>query len=443
MGILDPLPRTIKTLARAPVATDDSTKGYVINSQVFDTDRNTIWTAIDVTANAAKWMPTKQKRYVPAGNRHRHMSQKSNTQMVGSKVTHRNGNVAVSNLVLVLPWWYVTSSNVETAIGNTGTVTASIEYPAGTFNQVKKNGSASISIPDLSTVMSDPMGITIPANAQYWVHVHADGGSGGFYPYGMPTKTGLGDGFENGASVTDKTMVGGELTSGFFTTYSALAVLGEPQEWAPAYIFVGDSITAGFHEMDTAAHSNAGGDADANYGALERLIGGAGYGYINLGAPSTTTAQWNTTNGLRLRQELLRDVGTHMVNALGRNSWGAGVSAASMLTDMNAVNTLFHEMGLKVFGGTNLPNTTSSDSWATLGNQTIGVRESIRLQHNANFASGAFSYQAAYLDLSLYAADAATGKWRVDLGQPTDDGTHPLAVIFAAIAAGVSINTIL
>lgn len=105
-------------------------------------------------------------------------------------------------------------------------------------------------------------------------------------------------------------------------------------------------------------------------------------------------------------------------------------------------------MGLKPGGQSTItPWTTNTDNWATLANQTVKPFEAIRVALNERLRAGA-PMTTAHVATTAGAADAIyvsqtghpirvifdaadkmessrnSGKFRVDLGQPTADGVH-------------------
>jgi hypothetical protein len=73
----------------------------------------------------------------------------SNKQMM-SRSRHIS-RTTITSLAIVVANWYVSHSTlIEVANGGPATITASVEYPAGTFTQIKFGGSASGTLPDMN-----------------------------------------------------------------------------------------------------------------------------------------------------------------------------------------------------------------------------------------------------------------------------------------------------
>jgi lysophospholipase L1-like esterase len=420
------------TVTAPPGYNDDSGDGYAVGDRAYDSNTGITWTATSVTAGQATWEPDRKKKYAIFGGRNNYPELKttSTTRMAGNRILKKNGNVEMSNIVL---WYcndYVTVG-VETGIGNSLEVRASFEYPAGTRMQAKKNGANSMVIPSGECMAFDPIAVTVPANTDAWINTWADGGSGGFFPYGTPVKSAtVGDKFERGASVTDKTAQGSGdyATTGYFIAYTPQLVVGEPKTWQPSYVILGDSIAFGWNEIDETTDTAFEGDNAYGFaGYLERLLGDNGYGVLKLTRPAMSANQAQVANQMRNRLQLANVAGTHFINALGSNDINNSVSAANLQTYNSTINKLFKPSFVKIFETTILARTTSSDSWATAVNQTIAdaTKETVRQTYNTACLAKAMTYQDGCFDITGAAQDA-NGKWLVTGGAYTDDGIHPV-----------------
>ena len=85
-----------------------------------------------------------------------------------SRQPHNNeSGAAVTSVQLVYSNWLTTATS-EAANANALTITAAIEYPSGTFTQVKWGGATSTSIAAGVNLVSDACVVSIPAGAQFW-----------------------------------------------------------------------------------------------------------------------------------------------------------------------------------------------------------------------------------------------------------------------------------
>ena len=112
----------------------------------------------------------------------------------------------------------------DTGRGAASTITASVEYPSGTFTQVKFDGSASGLIPNASVLFSDYLTVKIPSGATFWVRLFTNNPAGIiFNPW---QNTFLGEAIDVAASgLTDQTM-GGTIRNKIGWSTPPLAIVG-------------------------------------------------------------------------------------------------------------------------------------------------------------------------------------------------------------------------
>lgn len=278
---------------------------------------------------------------------------------------------SITDLVLSYPQF---SLNIpEADFGVTYTVTAAIEYPAGTFTPVwTAAGSRSLEVvPGRGLVSFQPCPITIPAGTPFWIKTYATWTPGNFFLSQHAASWISGDGTARGAGLTDDTLVAGTPTTtsvhGFGpTVYGRLstptAVLG----------VIGDSI---------AMTATEAGEPTTNWSFLERAMRGV--------IPVLNTARNSDSMALYLqrydgRAAALRDSITDLWMTLGRNDLGS-YSVATMQANYQKIINPFLARGVKVWGNTITPYVTSTDGYITTANQTIvssGSRETHRVEFN-------------------------------------------------------------
>lgn len=355
-------------------------------------------------------------------------------QSFSNRVVRRSG-VTLKNPILRCPWWYVTSASVEINVGNNGSITASIEYPSGTFWQAKSGGSATLSVIDGTNTDFDPIaGLTIPANTPFVVHCWGNGGTGGKFPQNAYISTArFGDGLDLGVStvVADKTLVGGEGTAnaGGQRAYTPI-VLGTVPVSVRDVIALGDSILNG----DTDDEGTTGGDAYGNFGAYERSFQIAGINYINMGRSSTKASQWQVVGAMTKRLDLIRGlVARAGLNELAHNDWPETV--ATWNGYMGIINARLAPFVGKIACATTTPYATSStDGYTTQGGQILQVGSNLQSFNAAVLANSVTGQNGGHIDLAAQSANpGAPTYWRTpgDSGYSpipasaiTDDGTH-------------------
>jgi lysophospholipase L1-like esterase len=186
---------------------------------------------------------------------------------------------------------------------------------------------------------------------------------------------------------------------------------------------------------DDAANDNFIQWDDGNRGYIYRALG---YGTPHVNASrGSTTAQMAASRDYGQFSVLEICKPTHIINALGRNDIFNGRTAAQTKADIITGNAKYSGLG-KVYGVTIPPWTSSTDSWATVANQTPqnSGYEAQRIIYNADIRANYASWGlAGVIDVSAYCEDATVaGKWRADIAA-TPDGVHPGPAVHALIAA--------
>jgi hypothetical protein len=82
------------------------------------------------------------------------------------------------------------------------------------------------------------------------------------------------------------------------------------------------------------------------------------------------------------------------------------------------------------------PRNTSTDGWTTLAGQTVDPNQAVRAQANAWLMTLTHPALLGVVDANAAAEDPTVpGKWRVDLGSMTADGTHCRPLGYRTITA--------
>ena len=354
----------------------------------------------------------------------------SNSQIMSRSVHF--STQPITSLKIALANWYVKPGGgapSETGTGATATYTASVEYPAGTYTRITFAGGNTASIASLSTVISDYVTLPtpIPANTQFWIRIWGNSPNGLIFQATNPTGS-LGGGFNAGNSsspTADLTMTNGSIGSADISL-SPLAIIGWTNN---ASMFIpGDSRGLGINDNVS--------DPTGNYGNITKSLG-QNYGYMQLTASVEALSGWLA--GSANQQSLLRYT-THVINALNYNDiWIGGKSLATCIANTTAVTSIGRALNKKVYNITIGPRTTSTDSWATVANQSVqdaGVN-AIRLSYNA-WVRGGGNGQDGYFDIADAEESARdSGKWKVNgsANYFTSDGIHESSAGNQAIRA--------
>lgn len=364
-------------------------------------------------------------------------------------------------IVLAFTNWY-NASGTETVGPQDITIAAAIEPATTKIVQLSFNGQRQVVIKPGCTVFSDPAGVTLAKGQLFWTRTYVSiAVAATRFPTGGYTTAGAnGEGHSYAVGGTDLTAAGSATpTTTTARVFGPAAILGLPATPGASVLgIVGDSIAAGSGDSGTWLDG----------GWVVRALN-LGYAYQNIGLPSQTVDGWYAQEGLNksLQQALLERVGpTHILCELGVNGISAGFATWSshlLGTGTKGAWGSLAAFGVPIYQTTITPQTTSSDAWATVNNQTVASagNETARLAANAWLRDGApiTASPAAggtvaavgasgvlragqtghplagiieVADLAESARDS--GKWKAGY---TGDGTHPNATGAAALAAAL------
>lgn len=272
----------------------------------------------------------------------------------------RSGHFArapVTAVKLLFPNFYIdglsnASGFAETVPGGAATISAAIEYPAGTYTQVLFSGSANGTIPNGGTLLSDSVSITIPDNAMFWIRSYFRNASGIVFEAGGGAENTPGiqeyvnflEGFDYNVAF-DNTMGGAyDGVAVANVNFRPLAILSDITQ--PSVLIIGDSRGHG--------HSDAQ-NASGDYGEIARSIGGS-YGYTNW-----STGSYAASNVVASHTNLaaIKDYFSHVICQLGIND--IGVEGASAATTLARLQSIWGYFSGKVIGqSTIVPAVTSN-----------------------------------------------------------------------------------
>lgn len=265
--------------------------------------------------------------------------------------------------------WKVTATN-EADNTNPITLTAAVEYPAGTFTPFLYGGS-------LSTVLgtSSALGetdeltlpIPIPADARYWIKTFVSVSSGQKWCTGFIVNTTRGEAVSASAGETDKTQVA-FTNAGGVRMYGPVGVVATGFTGTPKKISavgIGDSMLYGATDVEDSISRGA-------VGWLGKAAAGR-MPYMNFGVTGTKASDNLPVNFPR-RLALIKKlrVNTIILN-WSNNDVIAGNSFATIQSNILAIaNDLIAQIpGVRVVWCTGSPRTSSTDAFVTVANQTI------------------------------------------------------------------------
>ena len=351
-------------------------------------------------------------------------SSRSTTNKQANARTVHIARDTISSLKIELCNWCWLRSGVgpETAGGGNITYSASIEYPAGTFTQVLWSGAATKVVASNAVALSDAVNVNIPNGTTFWVRTYANAVTAIVFTEG---NTGYeqrnlagGEAYEYAASgITDKTMGGTIVDVGAAAApiFRPTAIVAQTRN--PSVLILGDSRDWGF----TDTH-----DSSGDLGDIARSIGPA-YGYINAACAGDTLSAFITAHTQRaaLQQYVSHVVFGDPINALRSGGSGQNQSAATTLGQLQTILGYFPTKRCltTTTGG---PNTTSTDSWATVANQTINANNAEIAAYNTAIRAGVANSVGYFDIMSAVESSSASGKWWVTgvASATTTDGLH-------------------
>jgi lysophospholipase L1-like esterase len=325
--------------------------------------------------------------------------------------------------------WYVsTSTFLETGIGGTMTIYASVEYPSGVITPFSWNGATHANIASGTTRFCDLVPVSIPIGALFWIRMfmqgttaipYYDSGNGGVPPYGNTTAP-IGDALANTAT---NSYLSGTITDGGngFQMWPN-AIVGHTS--SPSIAMWGDSRLPGLGDSVTDATGDRG-ELGRALGSPPGASGGAsvGYPYINFGVPGDLLSNFLPSNTLRLA---LSKYCTHVISEYGINDLNNSESTATIEADILSAAALLRPRPF--YQTTVAPQTSSTDMWKTLGNQTVAANNANRQTLNTWIRSLSGIDGCVEVAGSVESGGVAipSGKWIVNgtANYATSDGLH-------------------
>lgn len=341
----------------------------------------------------------------------------------------RSGHYARGNLTkirVMLGNFYVIQQNnpVETGSGSAATVTASIEYPSGTCTQLLFSGVASVSIANLSTAVSDYLTLFIPNGSKFWVRVFFTNTTGIVYSSGagsgmvLEDQAGMGHAMTVAASgLSDKTVDCTSVSDSAVGMHFPMAIISPIYQ--PSVCIFGDSIA--WFQNDS--YSGTSGDA----ASIARSIGPS-YGYSNMAIGFDSAADFVGSHTQRIK---IAPYCSSAIVEYGRNDfYDLGNSLAQLEAALTSIYGYFPSTMKGVYQTTLTPDTTSTDTWSTTTNQTVGAFETSMAAFNSALLANSFGPKSGALDVrSAVGTGTNNHFWQLYAAcggsTCTTDGAHP------------------
>lgn len=309
------------------------------------------------------------------------------------RFAHKVG-VAGTDIQLGFGNWYTSFPPPTKDIDPAGQVTfaAAFEDSSGNVYRCTFGGAASVTLPGGGSVLADPLPIDVAVGDIVYTRVYISAGS-------ALSNRGTGLNAVGGfTATTDLTPSGSGAVGGTFTLngFDAMCIIGTPTGTArpKSVVIQGDSIAFGtgdglfsgqeFGYLPQVAANlyYAGG------GYLQRALSGNA-GSIQQAFPSDSIGNFLAGVG-HFRRSALTRFTKYAVLGYGKNDISAGRTAVQVQGDL--LTQAYRNIAKGLYGSvvvTFTPATTSTDAWATVGNQSgTGVGESERVAHNAWVRAG-------------------------------------------------------
>ncbi|PDT05691.1 hypothetical protein CO666_03550 [Rhizobium chutanense] len=345
---------------------------------------------------------------------------------------------AITSAKFVFPNWFAaqfgaTSPYIEQNGPSALSIQAAVEYPAGVFTPILFSGSTTGTIPAGANLVSDDTALSIPEDAQYAIRWRINGTGGLVYVSATSpavTSSAFGDAFDSAATVNslaDNTQNAADAytNNGPGAYYGPIAVLSVSAR--ESIIAFGTSITHG--ENDTL-------DSTLDLGIIARGAG-VNFGYINCGVrgDSAYRAVNVLGTGNFAKRAALAQYATKAIIEYGPNDIGTveARTAAQCLADRATLYAYLKSVapGIKIYQTTTTPLATSTDAFATTGNQTPNATITPKITEiNDAVRAGGIANLDGYYDVSDVVSTARnSGIWKCPAGytpMTNSGGLHPL-----------------
>jgi hypothetical protein len=331
----------------------------------------------------------------------------------------------VTRLRIGFPNWYVDAAHVEVPTGSDAFISASVEYPPGSHQQIDFDGSETGVIADGVTLFED-ISIDIPRGASFCVWAFFRSAAGVIYSNAIGDMVQGRSGSEMSVSgLVDKTSCGGSLSL-VGPVYAPIIIMAKTSESSAAVM--GDSRSWGHGDVN---------DGGLDHGNIQRSLSPS-LPVVNLSLNGDRSDHW--LNGHSRRKEIA-DLCGSIVLELGVNDIRAGKAAQQVKESNEAIIALFDDK--PVFPCTLEPMSSSTgDSWATLANQKPLSFQAQRVAYNDMVRAGLNGSAGFFEVADAVESSRNSGKWRSN-GTPfgyTIDGLHANDAGYSLIKDGGAVD---
>jgi hypothetical protein len=326
-----------------------------------------------------------------------------------------------------------------------------------------------LTIPDGYLASSDEAtGLTIEAGSSYFVQIENAAGNLKNVPTNIISLSYLGDARAPITTGEETKVFAKDWSSGAArfsgNGESAIAVLGTGPSGTRVVGIAGDSIIYGVQDSIAGGAATTG-DADGALGFANRALNSARYSSVRTAIAGTKASEIYAHGGQAIRLLALRYT-CAVISDMGHNDRTLPWAGAAGTGYQATYRWYWKQLRSALLGGTGriistdlLPQSNSTDNWATTANQTSTIGPGTTQYESINpfFAAGVFNQalgdpDAAYsINSALYAGAVANGfadidashtKWPED-GSPipfaaNSDRTHPTGAVHTYIGADLA-----
>ncbi len=349
---------------------------------------------------------------------------------ISTKVTYTSQTATMTSLAPVF---------IGSGTGTYG-ITCSLEYPTGTLTSFTCNGTGSFTMTGTTTARFDSLPVNIPAGTQYAIRTcyNASPNQVNFSQnVAVYNSTSGWWHLDSSLPVVDftKTTAGqpGDSSPGYFMSgpdHIIATVAPSPAGSVPSILIIGDSISIGVGDGGYSGNSGTGNglfyrSLAPQFSFYDWGIGGM---YLSTQASATFPDAASYCN--------------YAISELGVNDiYGHGDSLATLQGHYITLWTRLRNMGVAVYQTTITPETSSTDGWTTLTNQTISGSEPTREALNAWIRTVPYPLSGYFEVADKVEPYRNSGLWNpINGAAPTNDGIHPNANAAALQAQGIISN---
>lgn len=321
--------------------------------------------------------------------------------------------------------------------GGSNTIKRYIEFPvgSGTFYQVTWAASTTLSRASGGTYTSDAVaGLVLPRGWQYFEERTTATSGGTLFPQiEMPAGSTV-LGLPDGNDLTDKSHSGSIAATSGVVTFGAAAWIGDVTGYAPrGKLILGDSIAFGQGDVSSVSAHYAS-------GWMARACEARTIGYSKMTKPGQQAADFVAVTASITPFLAALPATTEIDCEFGVNDLRLGRTKAQLEADLQTIYTMVAGKG-NIRQTTITPRSTSTDSWATVANQTADTDGTMASLNplNADIRAGLAQTHAHIDAADAFMSARDSDVWGVIGGvAPTLDGTHPISVYAVAYALALA-----